>query len=488
MRRIKVAMLATFFGALTAAGPASAQNWIQHDDKHGFRISHPQGWVVETPDDKTVYAHSPDGSSVVLIHAFFEKTSVGARQWMQNVPAKFASVFGRAKLGQVRERRAGDAVGQLEYSGRWGDCKASMLVSIQQGSGMLFAIGAPEFQYEPRKNDLIRVVQSFTVTGAPGQAGGQSAGAAASAPNLRYQRFTDPKEGAFTVEVPAGWNVQGGTFRRSAVDVKQWLKLNSPDGRITLWLHEPQLPGIFILPVQGMPAYNNPSAPTAAYMTGVQFAEFVLRRFYLPGINVQIVDRRNRTDLQQQMAAVLQRYAVAGVQQAVTYGEISFQFERGGQKYVGTLLAGTQGTLISGTGSWFPLVLGGWAAPADQVNIALAVQEHGQQTYAPNGDWVRAQQGTTAKVSQITRETNDYVSKLRNDSYWARQQSNDRISERRSDVNRGRVRLEDPYTGERYEAVSGKNYYYVHAPTGGVVGTNNTDRPNIDVTELRQVW
>ena len=176
-----------------------------------------------------------------------------------------------------------------------------------------------------------------------------------------------------------------------------------------------------------------------AYMPGLQFAEFVLRRFYLPGVPVQIVDRKNRTDLQEQMMRVLRQYAVAGVQQAATYGELSFQFDRNGQKYVGSILAGTQGTLISGMGSWYPLIVGGWAAPADQASVALAVQTHGQQTYAANGDWVRTQQGTTAKVSQITTETNNYVSKIQNDSYWARQSSNDRISERRADVNRGRT-------------------------------------------------
>lgn len=488
-RRIRGMLVMVSLASLFCVATASAQGWVQHDDKNGFRLSHPPGWVVETPDAKTVIARSADGSSVVLIHAFFEKATVRAQQWVQQVPAKFGAVFGRARLGRVRDRQktADEAIAQLEYSGRWGDGKASLLVSIHQGAGMLYAIGAPAFQYEPRKDELIRVVQSFTVTGAPGAQEGPRT-AVAAGPDLRYQRFTDPREGAFTVEVPAGWNTQGGTFRRTAVDVKQWLKITSPDGRITLWSHEPQLPGIFTLPAQGMPPVNNPAAPTMAYMPGTQFAEFVLRKFWLPGVQIQVVNRKNRTDLTEQATRLNRQYAVAGVQTTVTYGEIDFEYMRNGQKFVGTVLAGTQGTLISGFGSWFPLIVGGWTAPAEQANVALAVQTHGQQTYTPNGEWVRTQQGTTAKVSQITRETNDYVSKVRSDSYWATQRSNDRISERRADVNRGRVRLEDPYTGEKYESVSGKNYYYIHAPSGQVVGTNSAERPNIDVTELKQVW
>ena len=30
--------------------PAFSQGWVQHNDKNGFRLSHPPGWVVETPD------------------------------------------------------------------------------------------------------------------------------------------------------------------------------------------------------------------------------------------------------------------------------------------------------------------------------------------------------------------------------------------------------------------------------------------------------
>lgn len=486
IRRSWTAALAAGACLLIAQG-AFAQGWVEHNDKNGFRLSHPPGWVVETPDAKTIYAHSADGSSVVLIHAFFEKANVGAKQWMQQVPSKFGSVFGRARVGQVRERRAqtDDAIGQMEYASRWGDSKAGLLVSIQQGAGMMYAIGAPAFQYEPRKDELIRVVQSFVVTGGPGGGGAQGARNGTEAgPALRFQRFMDPREGAFTLEVPVGWNTQGGTYRRTAVDVKQWLKISSPDGKIILWTQEPQLPGIFNLPVQGLP----PGPNTAQYMQGIQFAEFVLRRFYLPGVQIQIVNRKNRTDLQAQADQVARQYPVAGMQKTTTYGEIDFQYMRNGQKFVGTILGGTQVTVIAGMGSWYPMVIGGWTAPEDQARIALAVQDHGRQTYVASAEWARTQQGTTAKVSQITKETGDYVSKVRSDEYWGRQKSNDVMSERRADGNRDRVRLEDPYTGQKYEAVSGKNYYYVHSPSGQVMGTNNTERPNVDVTELRQVW
>jgi len=35
--------------ALLVAAPAFAQGWVQHNDKNGFRLSHPTGWMVETP-------------------------------------------------------------------------------------------------------------------------------------------------------------------------------------------------------------------------------------------------------------------------------------------------------------------------------------------------------------------------------------------------------------------------------------------------------
>jgi hypothetical protein len=58
---------------------------------------------------------------------------------------------------------------------------------------------------------------------------------------VRWTNFTDPRDGAFTVEVPADWNVIGGISRRTDADFAWYVTAVSPDGEITLRFGDPQL-------------------------------------------------------------------------------------------------------------------------------------------------------------------------------------------------------------------------------------------------------
>lgn len=55
---------------------------------------------------------------------------------------------------------------------------------------------------------------------------------------------------------------------------------------------------------------------------------------------------------------------------------------------------------------------------------------------------------------------------------------------RHSDAILGQVRVRDPNTGEEFETAAGKNYYYRPLGSDRPFGTDETDRPNIDATEL----
>ena len=55
---------------------------------------------------------------------------------------------------------------------------------------------------------------------------------------------------------------------------------------------------------------------------------------------------------------------------------------------------------------------------------------------------------------------------------------------RHSDVNPGNVRVRDPNTGQEFVTAAGKNSYYRPQGREPPFGTDQTDRPNIDATEL----
>ena len=85
---------------------------------------------------------------------------------------------------------------------------------------------APGERFREWESIFQRVFQSF-------QAWGPYADSAAQV-SLRYTRWQDPKERAFTVEVPTEWSIEGGTLRPSSLLAQASVNAVSPDGRVDL--------------------------------------------------------------------------------------------------------------------------------------------------------------------------------------------------------------------------------------------------------------
>jgi hypothetical protein len=69
------------------------------------------------------------------------------------------------------------------------------------------------------------------------QAGSKAAKAARGSPgfpDVKWSKYQDPYEHAFTVDVPQGWTVTGGLFRLGYSDCRPMLDLQSPDDNIEI--------------------------------------------------------------------------------------------------------------------------------------------------------------------------------------------------------------------------------------------------------------
>jgi hypothetical protein len=63
-----------------------------------------------------------------------------------------------------------------------------------------------------------------------------------SADNLNWVRYTDSSEGAFSIEVPVGWQVQGGMYRFGYFDVRWMMDIRSLDGKVILRIDDVNVP------------------------------------------------------------------------------------------------------------------------------------------------------------------------------------------------------------------------------------------------------
>ncbi len=60
-------------------------------------------------------------------------------------------------------------------------------------------------------------------------------------------RFTDPTEGAFSMDVPAGYQVEGGVYRFGYLDVRWTTEIRSLDGEVIIRIDDPNVPP-YIMP------------------------------------------------------------------------------------------------------------------------------------------------------------------------------------------------------------------------------------------------
>jgi hypothetical protein len=211
---------------------------------------------------------------------------------------------------------------------------------------------------------------------------------------VSWTTFHDPNEHAFSVEVPAGWKVEGGLVRRGPLDLSTFLRTLSPDGAIMILMGD-SAPTMFHTPGFG-------AAPGAqAYRSGKDFA-----RSYgesaLPALcsNVAFESSTDRQDI---ASGPLAKSVPGSHCEA---GEASFTCAHNGKPTRAYIIAGTylyQSQLANMSSLWGTNLLDGCIAPADRMDKARKILLHMFLSIHTDPEWVHEQQ---ARVDQATRNLN----------------------------------------------------------------------------------
>ncbi len=304
-------------------------------------------------------------------------------------------------------------------------------------------------------------------------------GCSGTASGSSWTTFQDPHEGAFSIEVPAGWEVSGGLNRRAAVDLRPAVRAVSPDGQITVFFGDAEL-STFVAPNPMMASmgFTEGSAYSPGYgvmmqvlryMPGEQFAAWwVGSRF--PGAHTNAAHRL--ADASARMSQAWAAFSQYGMLARVDVGELSFTVhgQRGGV-VVGTLVMETSGMV-----TWRAEHLAGYVASPGREALARQVVQRMVGTYRLSTAWAARQQGLTGNVTEIVATTSDALSDSLHSSWSQRQAADDRMARDRSEAMLGVEQWRDPVTGEAVEVESGSSHYWVD-PAGRVVGTTTEDPP-----------
>ena len=486
--------------AKKAATPAGGQkNQAVAATSGAFRMDLPPGWRAQMGQNGAVVA-AGQGDLAVVIAPVLDAGEVAAGTWLQRAGASAVAKYLRdPTITGIYPSRMGTsaALASFDYGG--GEGAANALCLINGGIGTLYIIAGPKAVFLQQRPGLVQMLKTFSFSG-EARSGGESA----QTSRAGFINFQDPAEKAFTIDVPAGWKVEGGLVRKSAMDFRNYVWATSPDGFAFIRLRDPAY-GTFMIPD---PTHESLGVREGMnYTVGLGLVELVLR--YIPGpdfarqyaaklaadlqaTGLQVTAVNPRPDLSKTETAPAPGPYAPQVQ--VTAAEAEFTCTRNGQPYAGKVVAATRLDLFqdrnpilgnTNFGHWSIKYLGSYLTPQERLRDTDQIFRHMLDSVQFSAEWGRMQGKLAFDAAQANRGVSEYRARVFDEVHQNRERSEERIHQNRIDSIRGVVRLKDPNTGEELEGVAGRNYYY-RAPGGRAVGADREIR-SPDFTELEQI-
>ena len=527
------ASLAVVYGNSPAP---QAGGWEQyHDARLGFILEHPAGWTVQS-QGSTILIQSADHASLVLVEAFPVKPGETARSYVSSISNSHPTLFPAARFDRIAQQpsQADQVVGALSYRNARGQTEqARLLCLVYRGSGMLYALSSPSNSFANDRAALLRILMSIrfgvvpnspTPTGARGPAKGAST---AANKGLRFVRWNDPKEHAYSVEVPQGWTIEGGAFRVEPSDVRMMNRVISPEKDMMVQVGNENLPPTLLVPTplmlrtyRGMAEgvvfspHHMSQMMFLRYMPALDFNKWYIDKIIKQGIDEISISRESEmAEPSQRLTQEMSSKVGAGGQIKVTVAQTEFKgrSKKDGKPITGILIS----KVIVQANRLNPEVISWNALPEVMICVADDRQEarqqmlaeiltHLNQSYREDPAYVAraneqmnrdtavlAQQGAAAiqhskeMTAAIARNAEANRQSIMG-SYWARTGAQNSYNEKFNDYLGDRTGVSDPNTGQTYKVGSGYSNYYLDPRSNTIIGTNSADRPPVDFTVLRE--
>ena len=314
--------------------------------------------------------------------------------------------------------------------------------------------------------------------------------AAKTSDELHWVRFTDPAEGAFSMDVPVGWQVQGGMYRFGYFDVRWMMDVRSLDSKIILRIMDVNVPP-YTLPDQSTgpegQEYSKPNQfqmMVSRYRDGQSYSELYARHRF--SHICKTVTRRHRDWVPTMPPAWADDPGTKATEGGVAYDCDTSDGPRIVSVYARTAL---------NNGLWFvtPISI---MATADRTALAHSVVQHMIDSWEKNQRWAQYQnQMTQVGLDQVRRGFQQFMSEVQayhNQRTAAMDQQVARFESRQNaqaeqvsrfgEILSGVQDVEDPMTGARFQVFSGpKANYYVN---GNGVKVNSNISPGPDFHQL----
>jgi len=479
--------------------------WITHSDPAGFVVDLPRAWTIaKDPATGRIVIRGTRGEQAVIWPLLLQHVELDARHAAVLLPQLAHRVDAQMPWGRVQSlQRVARAFG----SG--GQGSGAALLSWANGpsgtSVYLYCLEAPTDVYRSSTDSFVGILNSFHIVQDPSLKDLPQSGSSAGA--LTFVNWNDPREGAFSVGVPQGWRVIGGTYRLSATDVRYALAMGSPDGQLRVTIGDSNI-GVFIPPSQMLAMAglreggyyglgDGTKAQIRRYIPGPQFARWYAEIFVARQCSgLQVQSNNVRQDLVSSFSQSARSEGMA--RPYITAGDVSFTCNLNGRRVQGKYVAATAPFIPNQTSMWFVYRLYGYLAAAGREQDGERIIAQALRTWKFNRQWL-VQQGSIAgsavqqdnmrsqqiqsralkAIAEDQRQTSETIMK----GWEQRQKVYDEISRKRENAILGTLDVIDPQTGTQYKVSNFGDYHYM-SNEGYIYSTNSPNAPAPNLREM----
>jgi hypothetical protein len=309
-----------------------------------------------------------------------------------------------------------------------------------------------------------------------------------SADSLHWVNYTDNAEGAFSMDIPLGWQINGGMYRFGYFDVRWMMDARSLDGNVIIRVDDPDIPP-YVLPGPHSGPAGHPAVREGLYQMVVDnyrqaqaYAETYARnRFKSTCTSIT----RRQSDWTLTLPQAWQNEAGArSTEASVAYDCATSNGPRIVNVYARTSIHGNDGL-------WMVDPIISIIAKPEDLNLAQQMTQHMINSWQETPRWKQHQEEMTQMGrDQIKRDFGQFMQQMQVYHQQREAAMNQQVSQFESrqqaqaaqvsswgNTLTGLTNVYDPSTGTQFQVFSGpKSNYYVDG-LGDKVNSNVSPGP-----------
>jgi hypothetical protein len=445
-------------------GQTAAKDWTSYNDERGFAVQMPKDWKVNITDWGLIKI-GPDpeqiGEQAVFALTMVYPQDKTKEEALADAKSYFEKSFKNFQISdQKNTSKYSSIICKIKYTGS--DMTGVLNISGSGKSYFVSGFAAPVDKLKEDMPDLMKTLSSFKYD------------AKLKNPDkvkniAQMVSWKDPKEGAFTIDVPKGWNIDGGVVR-PYIDAA--LKIVATNGDKGIQVENPY-PPIYTAPNQALALAGftegskyNPSGGISQDMIVMseKNAEDYIKTVVAENLKLNVDSIKSRDDL---VAKIPQLSYMT----TPTAAEATLS----GDGKVHKVVVIEQGISAAGVNLWYVGLTHYWA-PENEISKVEQIATAMDKSFKLDQAWVAKEQVEVAKRSQIISQTQSEISDIISSTFEYRSSSQDKMADKWSDAILGVQDVYDPSTGENYTVPNTSTYYWTDG-LNTVVGTDTHDSP-----------